>query len=445
MFDKRLNRWWTVVAGALGNAVGTGVVASYVLGVFVKNISSDFGWERSYTTAGTSFLFIISGFGSLVLGSLITRWSIRLVTMLFVALFSLSIMAVGIMPKSFVLFCLIFSSIGFFGAAATAMPYAVAISRQFDSNRGVALALMVSGAGFGALLMPSFANWLMENHGWRVAYMGIGALVGVVALAGLLFCFRTPPLAPTDHAAGEMLSLRQIFTTSGTFWIVAVAILGISIAVVGLVANFVPILTDRGISPAKAASMVGLLGAASWISRLAVGLLLDRMHAKYVSAGIFLLVALGVMATALGGNGIGIYLAAILLGLGIGAEADLITFTMSRYFPPQALSRSLGAVWIFWAWGNGLGVFVASLSYDLTGSYNLAFLIFTLLALLSCAVILRLGPYVFPAHAGGRQRPSITHMDESGPYPGAPMSQPQSLAAMGAVERFSHSGDGGER
>lgn len=398
MFNKPVNRWWTVFAGALGNAVGTGVVATYVLGVFVKDISADFGWERSYTTAGISCLFIVSGLGSLVLGSLMTRWSIRTITIIFVSLFSLSIMAVGIMPKSLALYCLIFSSIGFFGAAATAMPYAIAISRQFDANRGVALALMVSGAGFGALLLPSFANWLMANYGWRAGYTGVGAIVGIVALAGLVICFRTPPLERPCAFEG-VPSLRNIFTTSKTFWLVALSILGISIALVGLITNLVPILTDRGVSPAQAASIVGLLGGASWISRLAVGLLLDRIHAKYVAAGIFLLAGMGVVTTALSGHSAGIYLAALFLGLGIGAEADLITFTVSRYFPPEALSRALGSVWIFFAWGNGLGVFVASLSYDLTGNYDVAFVIFTALALLSCVFILRLGAYKFPVHA----------------------------------------------
>src|ERR1044072_4770205 len=101
MFNKPVNRWWTVVAGALGNAAGTGVVATYVLGVFVKNISDEFGWERSYTTAGISCLFIASGIGSLVLGSLMARWSIRAITILFLSLFSSSIIAVGFMPSSF--------------------------------------------------------------------------------------------------------------------------------------------------------------------------------------------------------------------------------------------------------------------------------------------------------------------------------------------------------
>lgn len=402
MFSKPINRWWNVFAGAVGSGMGVGVVASYVLGVFVKDISAEFDWERSYTTAGISCLFIASGFGSLSLGSLMTRWPMRQTIMLFVALFSLSVMAVGLIPKSLLLYCILFSSIGFFGSAATAMPYAVAISRQFDSNRGLALALMVSGGGAGSLLLPPFANWLLENYGWRLGYVGVGLLVGTAALAGLLFCFRSPPLGEAHHSAEPVSSLKDIFTSSRTFWLIALSILGISIAVVGLITNFVPILTDRGISPAKAATMAGLIGAASWISRLLVGILLDRVHAKYIAGGIFLLAAVGIVATALSGEGLGVYLAVLFLGLAVGAEADLITYTVSRYFPPQALSRALGAVWIFWAWGNGLGVFVASLSYDLTGNYNLAFIAFTALAILSCIIITRLGPYKFPAHGAER-------------------------------------------
>lgn len=430
MFSKPINRWWTVVAGAIGTGTGVGVVAGYVFGVFITSISAEFGWERSYTTAGISALYIASGIGSLVLGSVMTKWSIRAVTMLFVAMFSLSVMAVGLMPGSVVLFCIIFASIGFFGAAATAMPYAIAIARQFDRNRGIALALAVSGSGAGVLLLPSFANYLMQGFGWRAAYVGIGAIVGGVPLAALILCFRSPPI-PAGHASGDaIVSLRALATSSKTFWLVALAILAISIALVGVITNFFPILTDRGIDPAQAARIVGLLGAASWVSRLGVGALLDRMHARVVAMAIFLLSGLGIVVTAVSGDGALIYVAAILLGLGIGAEADLITFVMSRYFPAKSLPKVLGAVWVFFAWGNGLGVFIASLSFDLTGSYNMAYAIFTGLALFSALTISRLGTYVFPADEASGHRsaivtqpqqhaPTRSESDHSGSYPAA--------------------------
>lgn len=397
MFDKPINRWWTVVAGALGCASGAGVVATYVLGVFVKSISDEFSWERSYTTAGISLFFLFSGIGSLILGSIMSKRPIRSVTILFVLLFSLSMMSIAILPESLILFCIAFSLMGLFGAAATPMPYAITIARQFDRNRGIALALMVSGTAVGALLLPIYANFLMESYGWRAGYAGIGGLVGSVALAGLIFFFR-PPSQALKHKTSDMLSLKEIYLSGGPFWLIALSILFISIALIGLITNLAPLLTDRGITSAKAASLVGLMGGASFISRLGVGALLDHIHAKYIAASIFLVAAFGAFVFMLGAEGTTLYIAALCVGIGIGAEADLITYMTSRYFPGASLSRALGAVWIFWAWGNGIGAFVGSLCYDLTGSYDFALMLFTGLALLSSVLILRLGAYKFPPH-----------------------------------------------
>lgn len=396
MFDKPLNRWWTVVAGVLGNAVGAGAVSGYVLGIFTKSISADFGWDRSFTTLGLTCFFFVAGVGSLCLGTLMTRWPLRAVAIVFVALFSASIMAVAALPPSVILFVILFSLMGLFSSAATPMPYAIVLSRQFDRNRGIVLALMASGAGLGALVLPGYANFLLENYGWRAGYFGVGLVAGVVGLAGLVFFLRIPLQEPV-HAASKGLSLKDIFS-GGTFWLIALSILAISIALMGLLTNLVPILTDRGMSSANAALMISLLGAASWISRISVGLLIDRVHVKFVAAGIFLISAAGIATIALSPLGLGIYIGAVLIGIGMGAESDLVTFTMSRYFKSVSLARALGGVWIFWAWGNGIGISTGSLSYDLTGSYDAAFIFFGTLALLGCGLILQLGPYVVPVH-----------------------------------------------
>lgn len=395
MFNKPINRWWTVVAGVLGCAGGAGMIATYALGVFIKPISAEFGWDRSFTTAGISCFYIVSGIGSVVFGSIVSRWSLRSWTMVFVALFSASVILIAFLPKSVIVFCLVFALMGFFGAAASAMPYAVAVAAQFDRNRGVALAIVVCGYGLGALLLPGYANWLLERFGWRAGYVGIGVFAGAIALVGLTFFFRTPRHEPSS-ATAKGPSLRELYTSGGTFWLVAAAFFCVSVALIGLITNLAAILTDRGTSTAQAASMLSLLGAASWVSRIGVGILLDRVHVRYIAACVFLTAALGVAVFALGLQGPWIYVAIICVGLGIGAETDLLTYTMSRYFPAAALGRALGAVWIFWAWGNATGVFLGSLSFDLTGSYDWAMIAFALLAIVSSVTALRLGPYTFP-------------------------------------------------
>jgi MFS family permease len=403
VINRPLNRWWNVVAGVLGNAIGAGAIANYAVGAFTKGIAAEFDWERSYATLGIACFFIVAGPGSILLGSAISRWALRPVVATFFGLFGLAIMAVSILPPSLLLFCLLFSLIGLFSAAATPLPYTIVLSRQFDHNRGIVLAIMASGSGLGALFLPGYANFLLEWQGWRAGYLGLGLLVGSVGVGSLLLFMRVPPLR-ADHASETSMTLKEIYTTSGMFWIIALSILAISIALVGLITNLIPILTDRGMSGAEAAVLLSVLGAASWVSRISVGLLLDRIHVKYIATVIFLLSFAGIVTIFLVHSGPGLYLAAVLLGLGMGAEADLITFTMSRYFSPASLPRALGAVWIFWAWGNGIGVSTGSLSYDLTGNYNAAFVIFGGLTLTSLALFTRLGPYVYPIEHTARDR-----------------------------------------
>lgn len=399
MLNRPINRWWTVLAGAMGCAAGAGVVATYVFGIFIKAISAEYGWDRSATTLSISCFYFVSGIGSVVLGSIASRWSIRWVTLGWVLLFSLSVAAVAVLPASVPLFCLMFAVMGFFGAAASAMPYAVAISGWFDHNRGMALAIAVSGTGVAGAFMSRYAAWLMQNFGWRGGYVGVALFVGILGAAGLLLFFREPPPPSDGHLAEEGPTLVELYTRHPTFWLVALPIFMTSFALIGTITNFAPIVTDRGLSTGEAAALLGLLGGASWFSRIGLGIFLDRIHVRYVSATIFSVVALGCSLVLGGVTGFWLAAAAVLVGLGMGAETDLLTYTMSRYFPPRALSRALGGAWIFFAWGSALGVFAGSLSFDLTGSYAGALSLYVLCALASAVLILRLGAYRYKSHS----------------------------------------------
>lgn len=393
MINKPINRWWTVLAGAMGCAAGAGVVATYVFGIFIKAISAEYGWDRSATTASISSFYFVSGIGSVVLGWINSRWSVRWPTLIWVILFSLSVAAVAILPRSVVLFCIMFGIMGFFGAAATAMPYAVAISGWFDRNRGLALAIAVSGTGVAGAFMSRYANWLMENFGWRGGYIGVALFVGLLGSSALIFFFREPPHPTEGRLAEPGPGLLEIYTGHPIFWIIAAPVFMISFTLIGTITNFAPIFTDRGMKMSEAAALLGLLGGASWFSRIGLGIFLDRIHVRYVSVTMFLLVATGCVIILSGATGLWIGVAAILVGLGMGAETDLLTYTVSRYFPPRALARALGAAWIFFAWGSALGVFAGSLSFDMTGSYTAALGLYFVFALASATVIMQLGPY----------------------------------------------------
>jgi len=74
----------------------------------------------------------------------------------------------------------------------------------------------------------------------------------------------------------------------------AAAIFLVAMAVNGTIVHVVPLLTDRGLSPAIAASLLGVVGLASIVGRLLYGFLADRLFAPHVAAGFFLLPCLGI-------------------------------------------------------------------------------------------------------------------------------------------------------
>ena len=345
------------------------------------------------TVAITCF-YIFAGLGSLCLGVIISRWSIRRPSIIFVTIAAAALGSIALLPRSVLLLSIVFSITGFFGSAANSMPYAVAIARWFDRNRGLALATAVSGTGISSIFMSRYANWLLEHYGWRGGYVGVALFVASFGLTALLLLFRDPP--PDTRRVELSLTLRQLYTGDRVFWLIAAPIFLISVALLGLVTNVAPILTDRSMTLREVATLMGLLGISTWATRLGLGLLLDRIHVRIISGTIFLLVALGALLLTIDSHGWLLpAIAAVLIGCGMGAEADILTYTVSRYFGPRTLGKAVGAVWILWAWGGALGVTIGSAAYDLFGSYVVALVFFSVVAVAAAVIIFQLGAYRF--------------------------------------------------
>jgi len=67
---------------------------------------------------------------------------------------------------------------------------------------------MLTGSGVGALLLPLFAQRIMEAYGWRTAYLGLAgvALLGFPLAA--LFVREKPVASRTaNHSSSEGMSV----------------------------------------------------------------------------------------------------------------------------------------------------------------------------------------------------------------------------------------------
>ena len=406
------NRWLIVFASVLGLLVGNGPVMQFTFGTLMPAVSREFGWSRGTVSSAMVIGLWMTALATPVVGRLVDRFGIRVVVLPAIALFSLATISVAFVPASPVAFTALYALMGLGAAGQTPLIYAKAISARFDGQRGLALGIAMAGVGLGASLVPQFAQASIRIIGWRGAYAALGALTFLLAFPAVsLFVGRPLPvrndagqLASNINAVG--LTCREALWTS-QFWLLAISFFIVSGTTGGIVSHLVPLLTDRGVSLQNATRMLSVAGLALIIGRLFAGYLLDRIHGPLVAATFFTAPILGIAALVSTSRPEAAALGAILVGVGLGAEVDLIAFLLSRYFGMRAFGEIYGFFFAIFVLGAGLGPLAMGAWFDKAGSYTLMLVIFALALPLSIVLVLRLGAYRYPARHRVEQQNAV--------------------------------------
>ena len=200
---------------------------------------------------------------------------------------------------------------------------------------------------------------------------------------------------------------------SRVFWILVVVLFCASIAQNGAIAHLSALLTDRGVAAGGAALALSAMGGASLAGRLLTGWLLDRFFAARVS---FMLLATAALGTFLlsGADSLAMgVVAAALIGFGMGGEADVTPYLLSRYFGLRSFSVLYGLTWTFYAFAGAIGPVLMGKAFDVTGSYDALLVRLALGTLAVGALMLRLPGYdTGRAAAVPQARVSIRHRRE---------------------------------
>lgn len=395
------NPWWVVTGAVTGLFVCNGPVLGFTFGVFLKPIMADTGWSRGTVSFALSVGGIFSAIAVPILGRMMDRWSIRRVALPGIVLYSLCLGLVGLSPKVFWVFTLLFALAEMTSAIQTPLGYAKAISAWFDPRRGLALGIALAGVGLGGSLIPQLANTLITHVGWRGAYASLALLTLAIAFPAVALWIREPrPGEGERRLAAAARGLLPGATSREAvheprFWVLVGVFFLVAIAINGTVAHVIPLLTDRGISPARATAIFGLFGLSTLAGRLLAGWLVDRVFASYVASAFFLapIAGFALLASAVGPlAGLGV----ILFGLGLGTEVDLIAFLVSRYFGQRSFGELYGYFFMVFGLGSSVGRFLGGWVYDLTGSYNAAFVGAGAALVAAVVLVNRLGAYAYP-------------------------------------------------
>ena len=400
------NRWWVVFATVCGLIVGGGAINVFSFAVFLKPITAELGIGRATFSSALTLHATLAALACPATGWLVDRWGARRIMIPGIVIYALATASYALIQASpFAVTLLIFALTGLVGGVGTPIPYAAVITQWFDRQRGLALGIGIAGAGIGVALIPQLVALMIAAFGWRLAYIGLGATILIIAFVPVAIFLREPPegTAAHDGAAAARRPGADVGAAlrSGVFWALAIAFFLDVVAINGTLTHIVALLTDRQIPLQPATAALSGTGVALILARILSGWCLDRFWGPYVAIGFFVLPMLGILVLIGGPSGLASisgFIGAIALGLGIGAEVDLMAFFASRYFGTRNYAKIYGTMFGVFAFGVGIGPSLSGLSFDRFHSYTPVFLLYVAMLAVTCAIFLRLGPYPYPAH-----------------------------------------------
>jgi MFS family permease len=362
-----------LVVAVLLMTIGTG--GMYFVPVVMPQIQAEFGVSRADASLPYALLMLGFGPGALVMGRLMDRFSLTLPIVVGAASIGLGYVLAAQAGS-----LLAFSAahgllIGLLGCASTFSPLLADTSLWWTRRRGIAVAVCASGNFLGGAIWPPLVQRLVEAHGWRWAYTTLGIASALMMLALALFMRRRPSLAASQstheaaHPSGRPFGLG----TPIALGLLMVAGVACCVAMAMPQVHIVSYCADLGYGPARGAQMLSLMLACGIVSRLACGLLSDRIGGLRT-----LLIGSALQCAALAlflpfDALVSLYVICALFGLAQGGIIPAYTVVIREHFPAARAGTYVGAVVMCTLLGMASGSWMSGKLLDLTGSYRAAF------------------------------------------------------------------------
>ena len=378
LIDSRTAAWRllvTVLLVTLGNS------AMYVVSVVLPAVQSEFGISRAYASLPYTFMMVCLGLGGLWTGRWADRFGIARVLWLGAAAVLAGYVLAALSSNVWML-GLAHGLLGLLGGAATFAPLMADTGLWWNRRRGIAMAVCASGNYIAGTLWPPLAQWGITHYGWRPTYIVLGLVCGI-GMALLAFYMRQRPPALALPAAGAAAAPRATIwppdrpfglSTAHAQWLLCVAGVACCVAMSMPQVHIVAYCTDLGYGAARGAEMLSLMLFSGIVSRLVSGWICDHIGGirtlllGSALQGVALLMFLPVDGL------VPLYVVSALFGLFQGGIVPSYAIIVREHFPPREAGARTGAVIMATLLGMALGGWMSGWVFDMTGSYDAAFI-----------------------------------------------------------------------
>lgn len=365
--------WWRLaISLALSTIGGIGLWSAVVS---LPALEAEFGVDRGGASLPYTATMVGFAVGGVMMGRLSDRFGIRVPVVLGTVMLGLGyvIAAQATALWQFILAQAVL--IGMLGSSATFGPMVADVSLWFVRRRGIAVAIVASGNYLSGTLWPPLLQYAIETVGWRQAHIGIGVLCIVTMLPLTLALRRRSPVEDGGIPAGAHgLSGAVRMSPSVLQALLVVAGLSCCIAMSMPQVHIVAYCGDLGYGAQRGAEMLSIMLGLGVVSRVGSGFIADKIGGVGTLILGSMLQCLALLFYLPFDGLMSLYVVSALFGLSQGGIVPSYALIVREYFPAREAGARVSLVLMATVAGMAVGGWMSGVIYDLTGSYQAAFL-----------------------------------------------------------------------
>lgn len=355
-----------------------------VFGVFLNPLLTSFNWTSAMTSGAFSLSMILSGALGIVMGGLNDRFGPRLVVTICGIFLGLGYLLMSQISALWQLYLFYGVIIGI-GVSGLWVPLLSSVARYFTRRRSLMTGIVVSGVGIGGLVVPLVISRLIAAYDWRLSYVIQGITILVFMILGAQFLRRAPnqmgllPYGENEVKQQGLTSETKAFSFKETihtaqFWLLIFMFFCYGFCIFSVLVHIVLHVIDLGISDINAANILASIGGISVLGNFALGSVGDRIGNRQIFIIGFMLMSAVLFWLMLAREMWMLYLIAVVFGFALGGMATSESPLVARLFGLSSHGLIFGIVGFGHLIGGAVGPVVTGYIFDLTLSYQMAFL-----------------------------------------------------------------------
>ena len=396
---------WIIVAGSGSSMFVRNSAATLTIAVFVYPMSESLGWSRTVIVGASSLAGILAIFISPLSGWIIQKYGTKITLLISVLLLGLSI---ALLSQTFspIMFYLLFGISRIIFSSPIQIGATTVVTKWFSENRGKATGLLGMLHSLGMGFFPLFAQIIMNISGgnpdsWRSSWLWIGVSVWIISVPLILFTLFNSPsdlgiktnISKREEEVSELgrsyksVSLKFALKST-TFWMLAIVGFLTYFIHTGVNIHQAAYLIDKGISPIYAATTLTIMAIGTGFGSIICGWASDKFQAKKTYFFITLWLALSSFLFLGISNIFSAFVVAFIFGIALGGLLVIPPVVLADIFGKENIGAIRGYSEPFVSAGQAFGGITAALIYDFSGSYELTFPIFTVVAIIAAILII---------------------------------------------------------